>query len=200
MRAFDRHSAWLLELAAERQFPIGKLSAPDLPEQINRAGHGLVRAQIISTLAALAADGLIFLRGPDGPVARPDESQLAAAVDEDASVRRSQRRSYFGLTSRGGVAWESIAEPAWPRYVDASWGTDPNEAIVTGADLACLRPWVAANIRAISGFGAWEVVRPWPATYWKTLPLGRRLRCEHDPEDEPMLGATVEAWYRRVQL
>jgi hypothetical protein len=177
---------WLLELVVEARAPLSLLANPELELAINR----LAPRRAAHAWRALV-DGL---RG----------RALIELTDEGGET-------YFALTRDGGAAWEAFARPDWSRFIDAR--ADGTDAEVICADRARLDAFVASRWQAWIPAGAErrDELRPWAATYWKTLPVGYRVRYVYR-EREPADLTTdeyaqrnawlddVNRWYERVAL
>ncbi len=106
---------------------------------------------------------------------------------------------YLGLTPKGGSVWERIAKPDWNRFVDlrSYRGHDSSSArsfieVAEGRNLDFLTRYATAyglhQSRGIDPhgervLGEWKLrtlapARPWNATYWKSFPVGYRIRVQ----------------------
>lgn len=93
----------------------------------------------------------------------------------------------YYLTTEGGAQWEDLAHPNWNRYFHYSC-QDKNpkqreyecEVIGTGRaeieKFLSLSRYISIDEIYIAGTEVWDVVQPWQATYWKTLPSALRVR------------------------
>ncbi len=186
---------WLLDLVAELRYPVELLTAPELEPAINRRAPKFSAEQWSERLSELRRRGWIELR-------RFDDAP-ATITDEDLRAELSTRRHglpdadtiYFGLTRDGGAEWESAARPDWNRYLFSAAGE--HEVEIACADEARLEkflrsPWL--DWRPI-GDERRDVLSPWQATYWKTLPLGHRMRCAYGARED--LAWTAEQYTQR---
>ena len=87
----------------------------------------------------------------------------------------------YGLTPEGGRVWESFAQPNWDAYLEC-YSRGPvgknQVGVITSATLWRVQK-ILQNVRLLGHFPNPErtrlrVLRPWKATYWKTLPVGHR--------------------------
>jgi hypothetical protein len=180
----NRQERWILEAACTLAQPVRALIGEGVEEWFNRPHHGLDPAGVVNVLRKLLREGLIVLfpgQGGDALIETEDELRRLLEGDYRAPPFKA---TYYGLTAAGGAAWEEVARPDWDRYIDVSFGTDPDEGEVICADPARAEDYVFSphqehaplpdSIRR-------DRLEPWPATYWKTLPMGHRLRFLYDP-------------------
>ncbi|RCJ20518.1 hypothetical protein A6770_31375 [Nostoc minutum NIES-26] len=92
----------------------------------------------------------------------------------------------YYLTPKGASRWESLTNPDWNRYVSIFYTFTKSEE--GSVEVICLNQefiekylniecYVAPVVR-VKGTEIWDVLEPWSATYWKTLPKGYRLRVQ----------------------
>jgi hypothetical protein len=173
----DARSFWFLDEVVELGLNLAVLCSPDIEVIVNRPSHGLDEHELAPMLASLCAAGFIEVKGPDDVLARTlREIEDAFAVSRCSPVPHTGFQ-YF-LTPEGGAAWERLTRPDWSRY------------FVTA--LSRQETWIeAASLEAAEGEFRWEatdpshvpvpgseirtVMRPWAATYWKTLPIGYKV-------------------------
>lgn len=90
----------------------------------------------------------------------------------------------YRLSQSGGDTWEQFAHPDWNKYLVSSAGDqNPHEWTLTGTNRDLVQHWrdLGSNFDAgfpfpLAGTERWELLQPWQATYWKTLPIGHRLK------------------------
>ena len=95
---------------------------------------------------------------------------------------------YYCLTEKGGSIWEAFAAPEWNRFIDESYGRDEE---TLQDNIGCL---ISANEELLINYFEhgdlgefpahrdkvkWDIFKPWNATYWKTIPVGHRVRFEY---------------------
>ncbi len=127
-------------------------------------------------------------------------------------------RAFYYLTPQGGARWEALSHPDWNKFLIVNFlGTFPYEDGILGTirenieKLLALDKFVLSH-QHIPGTEVWEVLEPWQATYWKTLPRGYRVGCEYQPNsqdywnlDEDTPAELVESykqaslWYENVR-
>jgi hypothetical protein len=186
----DQDERWILEAAIELKLRLRDLIGAKLQERLNRPHHGLDAAGVASVLQRLIRKGYIALfRGVEEELTegRDPLLWLAEHGDDDGDDDGPRRGTAYGLTLSGGVAWEGVAHPNWSRFIDASFGCDPFEAEVICADPIRLNEYVFSKyqvFRPIPESLRRDRLEPWPATYWKMLPLGHRFRFAYDPAQE----------------
>jgi hypothetical protein len=199
---------WLLETAVTGRVPFNFIDCPPraLIAQWNKQPHGLSKEQLIATLHRLFQAGDIsawvdecrildgkpeerFLR--DNYTPSLEEIERAFRWDEPENHQYVPRYAY-SLTAQGGQRWEEIARPDWSRFHELDYiGEDaPTGLIVTAGSLARAEEVLQSDfpryqLRRIAGIDRLHELRPWHATYWKTLPDGYRLQwaCERDPNE-----------------
>lgn len=175
----------------------------------NREHHGLQPSAVAAALRGLLRGKLIALVAPGGQRLSLEQSDQAVRwLSQAEAPALSSSGVSYGLTTTGGAAWEAVARPDWTRYLWASYAVDPHDAVVICADAARAR-WLALGTnlaqRPIAETVRHDLVEPWSATYWKTLPRGHRVRFRYE-EVELGESAAREAlrvlrdardWYQR---
>jgi hypothetical protein len=191
----DLASYWLLDAAALGRPPLQWLTAENLCEVFNtRRGHDLLLPALIDMLERLFQTGDVIaermekneLLGEFVPT-RPD---IMAGLTGQVCL-------FYGLTAQGGTRWEAFARPEWSRYIDVGYWTDATRGEIAVGEI------VAQDQHAVEQYRAalfahyveptytihpdserWDLVVPWCATYWKTLPQGHRLRFKYHEETD----------------
>src|SRR5439155_6563543 len=146
----------------------------------------------IETLSRLFRGGdLIAWRIRNGSrplVPSPDEidAALCGALELD-----------YGLTPDGGARWEAMAQYDW-NYHLGPWLQDGFD----GPSQDMIEVYLAWHKKAAPGSERWRAIRPWKATYWKSLPQGVRVRFQ-EPAPSSQQYASIscydlwhEAWHR----
>ncbi|CBN57159.1 hypothetical protein OSCI_3340002 [Kamptonema sp. PCC 6506] len=96
--------------------------------------------------------------------------------------------SYY-LTPQGGARWEAMAHPDWNKFSIVNFlGQFPYEEGFFGTQREIIEQLLALEhlifmYEHIPGTENWNVLEPWEATYWKTLPRGYYVSCEFQPND-----------------
>jgi hypothetical protein len=85
---------------------------------------------------------------------------------------------HYGLTPQGGARWEAMAQFDW-NYHLGEWFDDGFE----GPSQEMIEVYLASTNCALAGSEEWSTVRPWKATYWKSIPEGVRVRYQDAPDD-----------------
>lgn len=98
------------------------------------------------------------------------------------------RASYY-LTPQGGARWEAMAHPNWNKFFIVNFlGQFPYEEGFFGTQQEIIEQLLALErflflYEHIPGTEKWNVLEPWQATYWKTLPQGYHVSCEFQHND-----------------
>lgn len=213
----SRGEFWLLATAVEYSIPLPHLALPEwvpggtmdtIDIILNRQGHGLGFQALVDTLAQSRRNGWIEFGRPFpgklAPVSDPDADEVAALLRERG---RGLETAHYWLTADGGAAWESFARPRWNRYVIDSCefpedgSTFERMTTIETSDWQWLDRYLrtqASEQVVEAGSITLTELRPWQATYWKTLPFG--LRCtfrstEHRlPGPVPAPSRLRESW------
>jgi len=182
-----RGEYWILESVVEHGTPACWYPSANLTRLLNkREGHGLDRPALMATLERLIGQGWIGvrdLRRDDDPgevyAGTLDRAGIEAALDE----RGEDQFTHLGLTAEGGRVWEEFARPNWNAFIDhytRGFGNSRRKevGVVMSATLGRVREFLG-YARYLGEFFDpervhWRVLRPWRATYWKTLPEGHR--------------------------
>jgi len=112
----------------------------------------------------------------------PTRAEIEAALAGALKV-------YYGLTLKGGARWEAVSLPDWNRYCDAFLGIDPEVGTIISRDRKLVETYLSLchyawnDMSVIAGSEKWDVLKPWEATYWKTLPDGHRIQFEYKSRD-----------------
>ncbi|MEG4214073.1 hypothetical protein QUA27_01385 [Microcoleus sp. Pol14C6] len=94
--------------------------------------------------------------------------------------------SYY-LTPQGGARWEAMADPDWNKFFILKFFEPfPYEEQILGTQRQIIEQLLGLerfifDRQHIRGKEVWDILEPWQATYWKTLPRGYRVRCESQP-------------------
>lgn len=201
----DAKQFWFFDVAVRAYVPLNWLTAPNIEEILNREEHHLSRTEIICTLLDLKEREHIFFSysGRDGKDIIVDLSfqDIDSILDiSDQQTFASSRRLSYGLTAKGGAAWETITRPEWHKfYEDYHELRDTNVLLETGHSewrgnfevftlIFGMQLLVAFHTSDLSklihpGSIQYETLNPWQATYWKTLPKGYRITYDYDAFD-----------------
>ncbi|MBO9663132.1 hypothetical protein [Dokdonella sp.] len=216
---FNRGEFWLLASSVEYSIPLPLLALPEwapggamntIDICLNRHGHGLDFQALVDTLLHVRRNGWIQfgrpLAGESVPFSEPDADEIAAFLRERG---RGLDTVHYWLTVEGGAAWEAFARPRWEKYLTSSCefpqdgSTFERSYTLETSDWQWLDKYLRAQAtEQVIETGSMTLgeLRPWQATYWKTLPFG--LRCTfrsvehrlrgHVPDSSRMLASWCE--------
>ena len=199
----DRAEWWILDSVATFQFPIDALATRDgVAFTLNRKWHGLSFDALVNTLYGLFQKGDLIA----GRLQKqtwlgefvPTRDEIIAGLSYIPPYRQKESLAlsgrgeelYYWLTAQGGTHWEAISSPEWSRYVEAFYFADPDEGTIIASNQALAEKYfslvhhLCSGTVAIAGSERWDVLEPWQATYWKTLPSGCRVRFEYKSQEE----------------
>jgi hypothetical protein len=189
---------WILETAFPVRIPLWMLVYPQIESLHNKPSHGLPPKPLAELLERLNWDGVIFIEDQDG------QRRLFSAAEllQLLPVRTDDREHAYGLTEKGGARWEIEAQADWSRYLQDSelHGRDrPRVREIVGGDRERFESYVSRGMVEMGhvpdpASERSDVLTPWQATYWKTLPVGYRLRGL--PSDRRFTAEEREAWLR----
>jgi hypothetical protein len=192
--------AWLLETAVRAFIPLTFLvmSDEDISGQFNRPGHHMPRAELLRTLC------LLFMRsdligyqealGEHVPTAEQIDTALVPPVRlPNGGIAwgcGAHGPLSYSLSQAGAARWERMAEPDWERYFEDRWAEKDTYEVVAGSQIRLEE--LLNNARELwdvepdGEVTERDVITPWEATYWKTLPAGylARFRCRLRPYEE----------------
>jgi hypothetical protein len=178
----NRHERWILEAARALRQPIRALTSDGVEEWFNRHHHRLDPAGVANVLRHLLLEDLIVLLPGEGGTLLDDQEELRRLVE----LRYREplfKTTFYGLTAAGGAAWEEVSQPDWARYIDSSFGIEPNAGEVICADPARAERYVFSPYQEhppLPHSVRRDRLEPWRATYWKTLPTGYRISFLYD--------------------
>lgn len=198
----SRGEYWLLANAVEHGLPLPLLTAPEwvpggtmdtIDIALNRQGHGLEFQALLRTLDGLRHKGWIAFGRTFRcePIPACGADRIAAFLRERI---RFDKATFYYLTPNGGAAWEAFARPRWDRYIEHGHefpdDDSPFERLTTieASEWQWLDRYLmaqAAEQTIEPGSLTLAELRPWQATYWKTLPFG--LRCTFRSMEHPVL-------------
>lgn len=185
--------AWLLQTAVKYFVPLTLLAMSDeaIYWQFYHSSHHMTRDELLQTLWALFERGDLIadheLLGEHVPTREQISAALVPPVRQPnggvAWGTGPDAPLSYGLSPAGAARWERLAKPDWARYF-AMEGFEEHEQecreVVAGSRnhldelLQHSRGLWGREIDA--GSLELDVVTPWEATYWKTLPAGYRAR------------------------
>ena len=170
----DEWAAYLLAGDASTEAIMNKPSHGLSPEELSRHFFDLWGAGLIKCSAASSRDQV----APDLQRARDQFVRNGNWPPSDDSCL------VYRLSPSGGDTWEQFARPDWNKYLVSSESEqNRHEWTLTGTTRDLVQHWrnLGANFDAgfpfpLAGTERWEMLQPWQATYWKTLPIGHRLK------------------------
>jgi HEAT repeat protein len=184
---------FLLSIVVEGYRPLQMLERESLGENVNRHVPDFTRDELVDILSDLFRCGDLIahlggtsrLHGGD-PNVRPgmilhkaDRSRpLCPSRDEIDGALCGALNLHYGLTPQGGARWEAMAQFDW-NYHLGKWFGDGFE----GPSREMIEVYLAYDDVAVAGSEQWSTVRPWKATYWKSIPEGVRVRYQDAPDD-----------------
>lgn len=204
----SRGEYWLLTNAVEYGLPLRMLTLPEWPQDdpraatidvvLNKRGHGLDPDELAETLHDMLEHGWITLSRHvlQRASLHPDRVKMRRILDEKG---RFHEGVFYHLTPEGRAAWESFARPEWDRYFthDGESHEDSSISEVIASSERVLNRYMASLERETpvdTESRIYDELRPWQATYRKTLPAG--FRCRYRPQRaEPALPSTFPSAY-----
>jgi hypothetical protein len=189
----DYAEFWVLETAVEWGVPFSRVVGPRaaIAAQWNKPYHDLPRTDMLNLLDGLARNGDIVAGEDFQTRFTPSRKQ----IDEWLIYGdpRKFRRWYY-LTPQGGERWERFSNADWERYHSFEWDCNAEDVLEVaatspeGAERAYryVAPW--NELRVFPETLEHHTLRPWAATYWKTLPVGysARFRCHYFEDEDAM--------------
>jgi hypothetical protein len=227
----SRAEYWLLDVAVQDCVPIADLANGDAAAELNRADHQCTVRELADGLQRLFADRFIssykhggrghrrFLARSEIEVELRRPKMPPTSDDPIDPGKRHPDEAFYKLTPIGGAAWESFARPDGSLFIKGIGtriddGGDPPYPS-RGYAICPARRIIERYLELAHHIGheidkaslRWDIVSPWKATYWKTLPTAHRVRYKmiyHDVYAEntgwpPVASAVFDlsrAWYR----
>jgi hypothetical protein len=132
----------------------------------------------------------------------PQEAEIDAGLNGAKEIA-------FGLTKQGGTQWESISRPDWNRFATvrlANVNRNDSKGEIICSNRLSVENWLTPHLfgSVVEGSETWDVLTPWQATYWKTLPEGHRVKYRitfdefgHDLDEVQRIKAIMQLkkWY-----
>jgi hypothetical protein len=198
MRSMDKSEYWLLDSVIEAWCPLVWLASEDIEGSFNKRSHGLKRGELVTVLNRLFHRGYLLAKQNDAEFV-PAQADIEDALD-------GRLDCLYGLTSQGGARWEEVSHPQWERFITAWVYADPQEGEIVGSNRQLVEEYDSLShyvwdISVHADSRRWDVLQPWQATYWKTLPLGNRVRFSFDwveRSPESKTDARVSEWLTRI--
>ncbi|HEU5115146.1 MAG TPA: hypothetical protein VFT74_00570 [Isosphaeraceae bacterium] len=182
----------MLEAVVDGQCPLCFLASANIEEIFNKPGHGLDRASVGEALERLFARGLIEMWN-QSEVSRstpPTRCEIEATLDE-LGPWDNPNCTYYGFTPEGGTQWEMFASPNWDQFADGWSRPSQSGRSSFGTRISSTRSrldrWLEGAYYAGQRIDTSQlhrrVLRPWQATYWKTLPEGHLVSYRFEEID-----------------
>jgi hypothetical protein len=179
MKSLDRDEYWLLDLVHGSSFPLYLLTDSNLELIANRDSHGLSHAKLLDTLYRLFQDGsLVGIRYPNSE--NYIEANLTYHEIDDALQAKNDIQ--YQLTVEGGQQWEVLSKPNWDWCIGGGCYSE-DQVISEATSRKVAEQYLQMNsywdsIEVIPESIECELLRPWQATYWKTLSEGYKISCK----------------------
>jgi len=182
---------FLLSIVVEHYEPLWILDTGSLGEAVNRHVPDFTREELVDTLSDLFRCGDLTahlggtsrLRGGDLNLPygmthhSADSRPFCPNRDEIDGALCGALNLDYGLTPQGGARWEAMAQFDW-NYHLGEWFDDGFE----GPSREMIEVYLTYDRCAVAGSEQWSTVRPWKATYWKSIPEGVRVRYQDAPD------------------
>jgi hypothetical protein len=176
---------WVLETAVRSCISLETIGGGDryLRFQWNKPPHGLSHAELVGLMERLLDAGYVECYMDCSPVARPTASEVSTAIAARGQMPDVSEKLGYCLTAAGAAVWEQIAKPDWGRYMNDQWDFDEEGdgghlEIAVGSsqmlDYVLEHGPCYWEITIAGGAKDRSVLKPWEATYWKTLPEGHK--------------------------
>jgi hypothetical protein len=193
----QRDEYWLFETAVEYRIPVPCLVHPELEVLFNKPSHRLNRRQLFTVLRSQFDRGYFIAHQESRGDFIPTDDELCSSL-ERVPINRRETSICYGLTAAGGRLWEGCVSPRWDRYICEAYADDDGE--IRAAD----KHVVTEYLRTLPHVGidicpesiAWASLTPWPATYWKTLPLGCRVQFQYRETGSVDWSLVPDAYHR----
>jgi hypothetical protein len=198
----DYYDYWLLDSVVRTPFPLALLpkSRETVTGAFNRPFHDMDYNTLTKTLTSLWSNRLLRFFSLDDWLENIvfDASVINRLFDPDLEM-------YYGLTEEGGAVWEHMSSADWSKYCFIEEG---DEMVITAGALPVAEHYLQLQSTMGGGFDIinssinWSIIKPWRATYWKTLATGWSVRFRTAPTlytpVSPMLWrqwSDLQTWY-----
>jgi hypothetical protein len=176
----DRREYWILAVAIRSWIPVAVLAEPNRAEIFNLPGPSFTPIELLETLDRLFQRGDLVAQQEH----ERDNGQNAftPARHEVEAALANEIKLYYRLTTQGGARWEAAVRPRWNLFICARCDSETRQCVATASERQLVeqylaaRPYQSIGGSRIKGTESWEVLRPWQATYWKTLAVGHQVR------------------------
>lgn len=201
----SRGEYWILNLVSEVICPINSLFSDNIEELFNKAGHGMNHNEVLSVLLSLYEKELISMWQHNNHLPCLKVEYVRRYLEKNNTT---QDWVTYQLTEKGGIVWEEFASPDWERYISTQYKPFENDLEIEIGKIECanrkvldgyLQSLKFHDLDIVDGSIIYEELKPWEATYWKTLPAGYRIKfkCEWKKEsNQPQTPEWLEQrWY-----
>lgn len=204
----DPRECFILTTVVRLWAPIAWLASPRRDEIFNLSDPGFTSAELLDTLSSLFSAGELVARPNDRR--RGDGDLFTPTRNEIEEALADRIKLYYGLTTQGGERWEAVARPRWDMYLSRTVSTNPHCGEIIGSSRRLVENYLGywryswPRFAIIPESVTWQVLRPWQATYWKSVPVGYRVtfqwqRVEPEFSDPPPefyeFRREIERWY-----
>ncbi|MBC8163490.1 MAG: hypothetical protein H7Z42_19955 [Roseiflexaceae bacterium] len=194
---------WLLDSVIENPFPVHWLnpSYEDLSMAFNRKHHGLSLSEVEESFSELCEKrylGVYIGRH----FSEYDQTPLFPSMLEIRSALRGETMMHYVVTPEGGKQWEALSPPEWQKY-SVTGGTPM--CIVAGdkailEELLLLESYIAPSYEIVSESVRKSTIKPWRATYWKTVAVGYSACFETVKNVSTTKDTSMEAYNRWSEI
>lgn len=180
---------WILTSAVEGMwyFPV-LTSAKQFGRQSNYRIPEVDGPTLVDAVERLLASGLLMAEQHGQRVPCENRARIESWI---AAEPFTPDTVHFGLTPLGGAFWEHACEADWSLYLNGLGSCSTLD--VVGEEFTSWMHYEGATWSRVTGFARlYEIehchtrlraktreLRPWKATYWKTLPSGFRLSTQY---------------------
>ena len=169
---------FILSVVFEHHHRLSIFDSPNLGESVNRTPPPFSFAELTETLYDMFCCGDLFAtrlrkRRRSRPFI-PTREELDAALCDALEIE-------YGLTPQGGERWERMSKFDWSYHLGGFTGTGLESTKAEMIDV-----YLAWTRSSVPGSERQNTVRPWKATYWKSLPEAVRVRYQEQTRDEPV--------------
>jgi len=182
----DSLQLWILTSVVEGKwyFPV-LTSAKRYARQSNYRIPSVDGSTLVDAVECLLSSGLLMAERHKQRVPWENRARIESWIGAEPFTPDTV---HFGLTPEGGAYWERACQADWSRFLNGTGSqgemVDVDKGMFTtfchheGATL--YRTWEYARRSDISHWdkrlmSRGRELKPWKATYWKTLPTGHRL-------------------------
>jgi hypothetical protein len=177
MQSLTKDEYWLLDLVVNGSFPLYRLTDSDLELIANRDGHDLSHSELLEILYKLfQEDSLICV----GYAYDETITETTPTYQEIDAALQGKDYIQYRLTIKGGQQWEILSKPNWDWCIGGGYYYSENQVISEATSYKVAEQYLQMypywdSFEVIPDSIEVEILRPWQATYWKTLPEGYRI-------------------------